>query len=231
MAQEPQFAISLMCVNFLDLQSQLGVLDRRAQLYHVDIMDGHFAPNLALSPDFMRAIRGAVSLPMEAHLMTENPLPWIDAAAEAGASIISPHAETIARSAFRTLGHIQAVGCQVGVALTPATPLSMVESYLDRIDMLTIMTVDVGYAGQPFIEGMLRKIEQAREMKEREGYRYRIQVDGACNKQTFGRLWGAGAEVFVMGSSGLFGLDDDVGAAYDAMLDDFQRATGLRKAP
>ena len=228
MHRTPTFAISMMCMDMLSLRPQLLSLNQRAHLYHVDIMDGHFAPNITLSPDFIRSVSSLATLPIEAHLMTTNPDRWIDAVAQAGASIISPHAETINVHAFRTFSHIRSLGCQTGVTLNPATPLSEVEYYLDCIDLLTLMTVDVGYAGQAFIEPMLRKIEQAREWKEKHAYPYRIQVDGACNAHTYRRLWDAGAEVFVMGSSGLFSLNSDIEAAYDRMLTDFGNATGVK---
>ncbi len=226
MPTKPAFAISMMCMDFLNLRPQMETLNRRAQLYHVDIMDGHFAPNITLSPDFIRAVSGAAALPIDAHLMTTDPNQWIDQVAEAGARIISPHAETINANAFRTLNRIRALGCQEGITLNPATPLSAIEHYIDRLDLLTIMTVDVGFSGQPFIEQMLRKIERARELKEKHGYRYRIQVDGCCNAGTFARLWDAGTEVFVMGTTGLFSLVADTDRAYDKMLAGFGEATG-----
>lgn len=227
MASKPRFSISLMCLDFLDVRAQLAIFNRRADAYHVDIMDGHFAPNLAISPDMLRAFSRAGTLPMDVHLMTTDPNRWIDAVHEAGASIISPHAETINADAFRTLGRIRALGCGAGIVLNPATPLSAAETYLDRLDLVTIMTVDIGYAHQPFIEAMLRKVEQARNLKEQHGYGYTLQIDGACNEQTFDRLWNAGAEQFVMGGSGLFSLDADADTAYTKMLQGFHRATGI----
>lgn len=138
----PLFAISLMCMDFLDMRGQLAFFNERADSLHVDIMDGHFAPNITLSPDIMRTVGKVSTLPMDAHLMTTDPDRWIEAVAEAGARVISPHAETINAKAFRTLRRIRALGCQTGVALNPATPLSSVAAYLDDVDLLTIMTVD-----------------------------------------------------------------------------------------
>lgn len=220
------FSISLMCLDFLRARQQLETFNRRADAYHVDIMDGHFAPNLAISPDLMRQLSRAATLPMDVHLMTTDPNRWLEPVAQAGAALISPHAETINADAFRVLGRIRALGCGAGVVLNPATPLSAAEWYLDRLDLLTIMTVDVGYAHQPFIDAMLRKIEQASELKARRGYQYILQVDGACNEQTFARLLDAGVERFVMGGSGLFSLDENAEAAYEKMLAGFRRATG-----
>ena len=142
--------------------------------------------------------------------------------------MISPHAETINTDCFRTLNRIRAAGCQVGVTLNPATPLSYCQHYLNRIDVLTLMTVDVGYAGQPFIEEMLEKIAQAARLREENGWHYKIMIDGSCNQKTFRRLYEAGADVFVMGSSGLFSLDADLKAACDTMKRLFAQETGVK---
>jgi len=223
----PKFSVSLMCMDFLDIRHQIEILNRRADLYHVDIMDGHFCKNIALSPDFMKSCGKVAKLPIEAHLMTKNPGDWLEAVAQAGASCISPHAETINADAFRTIGRIRELGCKVGVTLNPATPLSFIQHYLHHLDMLTIMTVDTGYAGQRFIPEMLKKIEQAQHLKKEKGYTYEIQVDGSCNAKTFRSLFESGTEVFVLGSSGLFGLDTDLNIAYDKMLSQFQAETNI----
>ena len=213
-----------MCMDFLNVRGQLEALNEKADWYHVDIMDGHFCKNITLSPDLVRTFGQVASLPMDVHLMTVTPNDWIDAVADAGAACVSVHAETINTDAYRTLRRIEELGCQKGAVLNPATPLSFIEHYIDMLDMLTIMTVDVGYAGQRFIEQMLPKIELARTLKEKRGYGYRVQVDGACNEKTFQRLMNAGAEILIVGSSGLFQRDNDVRAAYDKMLAAFERA-------
>lgn len=221
---KPQFAVSLMCMDFLRMREQLETLNRRADLYHVDIMDGHFCKNITLSPDLIRTFARVAALPMDVHFMTTTPSDWLEVCAQAGAKILSPHAETINADAFRTLNLIEKLGCQAGLTLNPATPLDTVRHYVERIDLLTLMTVDVGFAGQPFIEQMLPKIEEAAEWKARNGYRYRIQIDGSCNRRTFKRLMNAGAEVLVVGTSGLFSLDADLNTAYDRMLASFDEA-------
>lgn len=220
----PLFEVSLMCMDFLNIRGQLEVLNKRADLYHIDIMDGHYCKNITLSPDMIRAFKKVAVLPMDAHLMTTTPNDWIEAVAEAGVEYITPHCETINWDAFRILNRIEALGCKTGVALNPATPLSQIEYYIDRIEMLTIMTVDVGYAGQPFITQMLKKIEQAREMKEKHGYQYKIKIDGSCNRKTFKRLVNAGAEILIVGSSGLFNLDPDINIAFDKLFQNFDDA-------
>lgn len=215
------FSVSLMCIDFLKVEKQLTFLNKRANYYHVDIMDGHFCKNLTLSPDFVRAVGRIATLPMDVHLMTETPMDWIDVVAKAGATYISPHAETINTDAFRVLNHIESFGCKTGVVLNPATPLENIQHYINRIDMLTIMTVDVGYAGQPFIPEMLHKIKRAQELRQKNGYKYQIQVDGSCNANTYAALTQAGADILVMGSTGLFGLDKNLERAYDKMAKDY----------
>lgn len=120
---------------------------------------------------------------------------------------------------------IENEGCKVGVVLNPATPISFVETYLGRVELLTILTVDPGFAGQPFINEMLDKIKAAARLREENGYTYKIQVDGAVNKGTFKQLKDAGADIFVLGSSGLFNLDDDLLKACSQAYENFYEVT------
>jgi D-allulose-6-phosphate 3-epimerase len=218
------FAPSLMCMNLLQLKEQVQVLNERADLFHIDIMDGHFVKNITLSPFFMEQIKEDASLPMDAHLMTENPGDFIDMCIQAGATYISVHAETINKDAFRIINRIKEQGCKVGIVLNPATPLEYIKHYIHLIDKITIMTVDPGFAGQKFIPEMLDKIRQAREWKAAYSYEYLIEVDGSCNETTYRALAAAGAEVFIMGSSGLFNLDKDLAIAWEKMMQTFDEA-------
>ena len=220
-----EFSPSLMCMDFLKMKEQLEIMNTRMDMYHVDIMDGHYCKNITLSPDLIKTFAKVATLPMDVHLMTTNPTDWIETVAKAGATYISPHAETINTDAFRVMNLIRSLGCKTGVVLNPATPLSFVEPYLNRVDLLTIMSVDVGFAGQPFIEEMLDKIREAKRLREEKGYTYKIQIDGSCNKNTYKRLKEAGVEVFIVGSSGLFGLDQDLNKACDLMFEQFEEAT------
>ena len=215
---------SLMCMDFLKIEEQISILNERVNMYHADIMDGHFCKNITLSPDLIKAFGKITSKPIDCHLMTENPMDWIDALVEAGAGCISPHAETINVEAYRVLDYIKGKGCQTGIVLNPATPLSYIEHYLNRIDLLTLMTVDVGFAGQPFIEEMLDKIREAKRIREEKGYQYQIQIDGSCNKITYKRLIEAGADVLVVGTSGLFYLDENLNTACDKMYEEIDEA-------
>lgn len=223
---KPQFAISVMCMDFLDLNNQINKLNSLADIYHFDIMDGHFSPNLMLPPSFVQKVAPAMRLPIDAHLMVDNPNQYIDDLAAAGVTYISPHAETINTYAFRTINKIRALGCKVGIVINPATPLQYIQHYLHHVDLLTIMTVDIGYSGNPFVEEMLKKIEEAVHLRAVNDYHYKIQVDGACNETTFARLAKAGAEIYVMGNTGLFKNDPDVEKAYSIMLENYKREVG-----
>lgn len=195
-------------------------------MYHVDIMDGHYCKNITLSPDLVKSFKKVSKLPLDVHLMTTNPEDWIDPVAEAGADIISLHAETINGQAFRLYNRIEELGLKAGLVLNPATPLSEAAHYLNRIDLLTIMTVDVGFAGQPFIEEMLDKIREAKRIREEKGYHYQIQIDGSCKASTFKKLTEAGADILILGSSGLFGLDKDLKTACAKMTESYKAALG-----
>lgn len=225
---KPEFSVSLMCMDLLNIRNQIEALNEFVDGYHVDIMDGHYCKNITLSPDFVAVCAKVAQKPIDVHLMTTEPNDWIDACARAGAALISPHAETINTDCFRTLNRIKDAGCRVGVTLNPATPLSYCRHYLDRIDVLTLMTVDVGFAGQPFIPEMLDKIAEAKHLREENGWHYKIMIDGSCNRKTFGSLYRAGSDVFVLGSSGLFRLDADLRAAYRKMQVQFQEETGVQ---
>lgn len=215
---------SLMCMSLIDIKQQLAVLNRRADMLHIDIMDGHYVKNITLSPFFIEQIRPHTPLVLDVHLMVQNPTDFIDPIAKAGADYICPHAETINRDAFRVINQIRSLGKKVGVVLNPATPVDYIQHYIHLLDKITVMTVDPGYAGQPFIPEMLQKIAQLRDLKRQKHYSYLIEIDGSCNHNTYQQLMAAGAEVLIVGSSGLFNLDADLDVAWDRMLEQMRQA-------
>ncbi|MDO4478795.1 MAG: D-allulose 6-phosphate 3-epimerase [Lachnospiraceae bacterium] len=230
---KPIWNPSLMCMDFMDMKNQLDILNKRADMYHFDIMDGHFVPNITLSPDMAKAMAPYCEIPMDFHLMVEEPAQFIDACAAAVkpmtdkgiVSYFCPHAEVISGKAFRIMDQIHAAGFKTGVVLNPETPLCMVESYLQKVDKITILSVDPGFAGQPFIPEMLDKIAEAKALREAnpDKYHYIIEIDGSCNKKTFKILAEAGVESFIVGSSGLFNNDPDLVKAWDIMADTFDK--------
>lgn len=218
-----KFSPSLMCMDLSKFKEQVEALNERAHFYHVDIMDGHFVKNITLSPFFIQELKKISKLPIDAHLMVEKPADFIDMTIDAGADYISLHAETINGEAFRHINTIKNRGRKFGVVLNPETPLDAIRHYIHHVDKLTIMTVDPGFAGQPYISEMIQKIKEANALKEKHGYKYLITIDGSCNKNTFKQLVEAGAEVLIVGSSGLFNLDEDVEKAWDLMMETFNK--------
>ncbi|WEV64727.1 D-allulose 6-phosphate 3-epimerase [Bifidobacterium sp. ESL0732] len=222
----PRFAVSLMCMDFANVAEQISALNKHADSFHLDVMDGHFAPNLALSPDWISAIVPYTKIRTEVHLMADEPERWIEPLAHAGVDIISPHVETIHNDAFRIMNRIKENGCRTGLVLNPLTPFEEVKLLLPRVDLLTFMSVDIGFAGQSFIDEVLPKIRQAVEFREREGLNYEIQIDGHCFEGTYKKVRESGADTFIVGNAGLFNLSKDVDEAWSLMLDTYERATG-----
>ena len=219
------FSPSLMCMDLLELKEQVAVLNERADMYHVDIMDGHFVKNITLSPFFVSTLKRVSKLPIDVHLMTEYPDDYIEELGKGGADYICPHAETINKDAFRIINKIKSFGCKAGIVLNPATPIEWIKYYIHLLDKITVMTVDPGFAGQPFIPEMVDKIKELKKLKEENNYKYLIEVDGSCNEKTFEILTKAGAEVLIVGSSGLFNLDADLPKAWDKMIDIYNKET------
>lgn len=219
-----QISPSLMCMNLIEIKKQLAVLDTRADFLHVDIMDGHYVKNITLSPFFIEQIRPHTQVAIDVHLMVEEPTDFIDAIARAGADYICPHAETINRDAFRVINQIRSHGKKVGIVLNPATPVAYIHHYIHLVDKITVMTVDPGYAGQPFIPEMLLKVKELKELKERHGYSYLIEIDGSCNVKTYEDLISAGAEVLIVGTSGLFNIHQDLETAWNMMRNSIDEA-------
>jgi len=171
-----------------------------ADYLHLDIMDGRFVPNITFGPDVVAAIRRSCSIPLDTHLMIEEPERYVDAFAKAGASILTVHAEA-SLHLHRLLCQIREAGCRVGVSLNPATPLEMVRHVLSEIDLLLVMTVEPGFGGQSYIEAMTAKIAEARRMLDEYAPHVELEVDGGINARTAPVVVRAGARVLVAGST------------------------------
>ncbi|HFB83801.1 MAG TPA: ribulose-phosphate 3-epimerase, partial [Thermodesulfatator sp.] len=167
---------------------------------HIDVMDGHFVPNLTIGPLVVRAIRPTTELPFDVHLMIEAPERYIEDFAEAGADWISVHVETCPHL-HRTIQQIKSLGKWAGVAINPATPLEALDYILEEIDYVLIMSVNPGFGGQSFIPSSLRKIARLRELISQRGLSVAIEVDGGINLSTISQVSLAGAEIFVAGSA------------------------------
>lgn len=226
--QRPAIAPSLMCMDPANVLHDIRAMDESFDLYHVDVMDAHFCPNMALTPAFANALRKMTGLPMDVHLMVEDPVMFTEMLELGPADSISFQAETIERNAFRLSQRVHEKGNRFGVVLSPSTPLSAIDGYKERIDILTIMTVDTGFAGQAFIPEMLVKVEAAKRLRQECGLSFQIQLDGQCNGRTFKALYDTGADILIVGNSGLFSLDSTIEGAIDAFWDSFEAQTGVR---
>ncbi|MBY4797185.1 ribulose-phosphate 3-epimerase [Collinsella sp. AGMB00827] len=224
---KPLIAPSLMCIDVLRVSQELPVMDQAFDLYHVDVMDSHFCPNMALTPAFANSLRKASSIPMDVHLMVENPTLFTEMFQLGEQDCLSFQAETIERNAFRLIKRVREKGNQFGVVLSPATPLATTAAYLDQVDILTIMTVDTGFAGQTFIPAMLDKIAEARSVRAERGLNFKIQIDGQVNMSTYKTLYEAGADILVVGNSGLFDLKPTLPEAISEFHRQLEDETGV----
>lgn len=199
-----KIAPSILSADFAKLGEEVKEVELGGADYiHIDIMDGHFVPNITMGPLVVEAVRKITTLPLDVHLMIENPDRYIKDFAAAGADIITIHVEAD-RHIHRTLQEIRKLGVKSGVVLNPATPLSTITHILEDIDLLLLMTVNPGFGGQKFIKSVLPKIKEARSIIESNQLNIEIEVDGGVDVDTIQLCKEAGADVFVAGSA-IFG--------------------------
>jgi ribulose-phosphate 3-epimerase len=206
-----EIAPSILSADFRRLGEQIAEVEQAGASYiHVDVMDGHFTPNLTVGPFIVEWVRKATKLPIDAHLMIENPDNFIGAFARAGANMISVHPEATYHL-DRTLNHIRQAGCQAGVVLNPATPLAMIEEVVAEVDYVLLMSVNPGFGGQKFIPSSLDKLRRLRNLIRMKSSPARIEIDGGVGLNNVAEVVAAGAEILVAGSA-VFGAENPAGA-------------------
>ncbi|NLI81971.1 MAG: ribulose-phosphate 3-epimerase [Deltaproteobacteria bacterium] len=202
-----RLSASILSADFARLAEEIrDVEEAGTDWIHVDVMDGHFVPNITIGPDVVRAVRRSTRLPLDVHLMIERPERYLREFAEAGADWLGVHVE-VSPHLHRTVQTIRELGVHPVVTLNPATPLCTIEPILPDVDMVLLMTVNPGLGGQSFIPGMLRKVRECRDMIDRLRLPVLLEVDGGVNELTIGDLTAAGADVFVAGSAVFNGGD------------------------
>lgn len=211
-----KLAPSILAADFARLGEQVREAEQAgADRIHVDVMDGHFVPNISMGPVVVQALRPITKLPLEVHLMIEQPIRFLDAFAEAGADSMLVHVENAA-NLHRTVQHIKTLGKKAGVVLNPATSPIAVAEILPDVDLVLVMTVNPGFGGQQFIANTLGKIRMLRQMIEETKGDIELEVDGGIDANTTTRVVEAGARVLVAGSA-IFGSPDGVAAAMNRL--------------
>ena len=218
--RKPMLSASVMCADQLNMAEELEALtDAGIDLFHVDVMDGHFVPNYMIPPEMVKAMSKVSKIPLDIHLMVDNPDMAIDMLPLRSYDIVTVHFET-SRHIERTLSLIRAKGAKVGLAINPGTPLSAISELVNSIDMLLVMTVNPGYAGQKLVNGAFDKIKRARKMLDDAGRTDVIlEVDGNCSFENIPKMYEAGADVFVVGTSSVYHKDYTYETATQKVLD------------
>jgi len=199
-----KIAPSILSADFTKLGEEIKAVEKAGADYiHIDVMDGHFVPNITVGPMIVKAAQKATGLPLDVHLMIENPELYIDDFVEAGSDLITVHAETVTHL-HRLLGVIRDAGVKAGTALNPSTPLSSIEYVLEHLDMVVLMTVNPGFGGQSFIPEVVPKIRELKKMIVQKGMDLDIEVDGGITVDNIAQVAQAGANVFVAGNA-IFG--------------------------
>ncbi len=198
-----KIAPSILSADFSRLDKEVRAVERAgADLIHVDVMDGHFVPNLTIGPLVVTGLKKLTSLPLDVHLMIEEPERFIEAFAQAGANWLTVHVE-VCRNMRKMIQRIRKFHVKPGVVLNPATPLKKVFPFLDEVDLVLLMSVNPGFGGQAFIPEVLKKVEQLRKRIDKNGYPVLIEVDGGIKLENIKEVSRAGGDIFVLGT-GIF---------------------------
>ena len=218
---QKMIAPSILSADFARLGEEISAVRQAgAEVIHIDVMDGHFVPNITIGPLVVKAVRKICDLPLDVHLMISDADAYIDDFASAGADWISVHVEACTHL-HRTVHRIRELGAKAGVVLNPATPLQCLDYILEDVDLVMLMSVNPGFGGQSFIPETLGKIQDLKKMMTRRGVDIAIEVDGGISPQTIASVATAGADIFVAGSA-IFGQSD-----YAAVITEMKQLAGF----
>jgi D-allulose-6-phosphate 3-epimerase len=212
-----RIAPSLICADFLEIGKQIRKLNNLADVYHCDVIDNHFAPAFGLPIEFLLKVKEIATLPIDVHLMVNNVEEVVERVIPLELDMITIHIEGVASTAFRVIEKIKEAGMKVGIAINPVSPLENLRYVMAIADKVTIMTFDPGIPGQELVDGTLGKVFDLATIKSEKSYSFDIEVDGSCNERNFKKMKTAGANQFVIGTSGLFSLDEDIESAWQKM--------------
>ncbi len=203
-----KIAPSILSADIMNLERDVKLAEEAgADVFHIDIMDGHFVPNMSFSPSVVEGMRRVTDKPLDVHMMIDNPDKYIKPIVDAGADTVLVHAEST-QHIYRSIDLIKSLGAKAGVVVNPGTPLETVKELFPVIDQILVMTVNPGFGGQKFIPGMIKKIQRLDQLRQTAADdNFQIEVDGGINADTISKCSKAGADIFVAGSY-LFGQDD-----------------------
>ena len=218
---------SLMTMDLDQFKEQITFLNDNVNSYHIDIMDGHFVPNITLSPWFIEQVRKISDVPLSAHMMVTDAPFWVRQLIDVRCDEICFPSEVANGVAFSMIDDIHAAGLKAGAVLNPETSIDTILPYSDLLDKVTVMTIDPGFAGQRFLEVTLDKIVELRRLREERGYGYEIEMDGSTNLKHWKLISDANPDIYVIGRSGLFGLTDSIEDSWDQMVREYEQCTGF----
>ena len=207
-------APSILSADFANLEKDIRSIEMAGvDIVHCDVMDGKFVPNITFGPIVVKAVRKTTKLPIDVHLMIEDPDSYLEDFAKAGADYLTVHQEEVVHL-HRTVTRIKELGVKAGVAINPATPVSTLTEILEFVDLVLIMSVNPGFGGQKFIPQSIKKIETLNQLRTSNNFNFAIEVDGGVDKKTIEKLASAGVDIFVAGSA-IFGNDNATAAAVE----------------
>lgn len=204
-------------MDHLEVGKQINTLNKLADLFHFDIIDNHFAPTFGLPLEYLISLKKVATLPIDVHVMAENVEKISEQLVQINVDMITLHVESIVTNAFRVIGKIKDAGIKVGIAINPITPIESLTYVLPIVDKIAVLTFDPGMAGQKLVGITLEKVPKLIEIKRDNAYSFDIEVDGSCNEKNFQKMKNAGANQFVVGTSGLFSLDQNIEIAWCKM--------------